>query len=131
MTSQEIFDDIVCHLRVQNAKSLNGQEFCLYRNPFKNLSCAIGCLIQDDEYDFSYEGAGDIKNLLNFANCSAKLKERFAPHKDLLFDLQTIHDRIEIKDWETQFEKIATKNYLILCEWDLVEETTDVHQNVV
>lgn len=56
---QEVFDKITKHLLDQGRPSsvenpLNGQRTCLYRGP-EGLSCAAGCLIDDEHYDEALE----------------------------------------------------------------------------
>lgn len=65
MTKQEIFDRVAKHLIEQGEPSASvkgeGEPVCMYRHVApggKPLSCAIGCLIPDDEYDERVEGLG-------------------------------------------------------------------------
>jgi hypothetical protein len=61
MNLQPLFDEIVAHLRKQNARSLNvsqltGASGCAYRGD-NGLTCAVGCLIPDELYSPFIEGS--------------------------------------------------------------------------
>jgi len=64
-TNQEIFDYVLAHLKMQNARAMGDPGMCVYKNG-EGKSCAIGCLIPDDLYTISIEGKG-----------LTELKERF------------------------------------------------------
>lgn len=104
--NQEIFDKVVKHLRLQNCKATNGA-FCVYRTS-DNLKCAIGCLIEDEEYDLKMEGYLNL--LLLFAqfphlNISKLIRyEKDDNTMHLLARLQVIHDKRNVEDWENEFE---------------------------
>lgn len=55
MTNQEAFNKIVARLMDGTGRSVNDEGRCMYRAP-NGLSCAVGCLIPDDEYDEGIEG---------------------------------------------------------------------------
>lgn len=93
---QEIFDTVVNHLMTMPRQSaIDGG--CLYRGP-DELSCAVGCLITDEEYvdamDDMDQGSS-VKSLFE----RNLLPHRFIPHLQLLGDLQRIHDNIN--NWGT------------------------------
>src|SRR6478609_968536 len=47
-TEQQVFDQVVKHLKTQNAKCFNPEwNACLYR--YGEMSCAAGCLMSDEE----------------------------------------------------------------------------------
>jgi hypothetical protein len=52
-TDRQVFEYVKNHLLNQNMKSHDGAD-CLYRGP-EGMSCAVGCLIDDDFYDESLE----------------------------------------------------------------------------
>lgn len=80
-TAQEVFDQVVNHLRKQNKQSLANSK-CLYR--YGDLKCAAGCLISDEEYHRDMEGSTwlILVDKLGIPNA----------HESLIFALQDIHD---------------------------------------
>ena len=56
-TEQEIFNQVVTHLRTQKVPSYEQGAGCRYRGP-NGTSCAVGCLMPDSAYDESIEGEG-------------------------------------------------------------------------
>lgn len=103
-TAQEVFNQVKNHLLTQNVKSegLNG---CRYKEEDTNLKCAAGCLISDDEYNSNFEG--------NSWECL--IEKEYVPdtHRNLIRELQEIHDFDEAIEWEYSLEKLAKKHNLI------------------
>lgn len=90
-TAQEIFDQVLTHLRVQGCQSIKSAAptipaMCLYRGP-NGTRCAIGVLIPDDLYRPNSEGRS-VDELIDSDGLPAAL----TPHRDLLSDLQWLHD---------------------------------------
>lgn len=57
LNRQQTFETMVTHLRKQGHPARNASNTtCVYRGPNKTM-CADGCLIPDDDYDDSIEGA--------------------------------------------------------------------------
>ena len=114
LTAQEIFDQVVNHLRKQGCKSrrlnpdwISGSD-CLYRGP-NGTKCAAGCLIRDEEYHPSMEGMS-IGWIIGFTqNSPFSLRERLGAHISLITSLQIIHDKHEVVYWEDRFESLAIK----------------------
>ena len=102
-TSQEVFDQVVTHLRQQGEKSISNviPHQCLYRYKKEDgttLKCAAGCLISDEEYVAKrMEGS-----------CWLDL-HKMTPHRHegLIHSLQVCHDDNEVRDWEQKFQLIA------------------------
>lgn len=97
MSKQEIFDRVAKHLIEQDEPSAYGEDVpvCRYRltSPDgKQLSCAIGCLIPDDEYDERLEGYGlaAINTDWNVPSVNRLIDEVGIEYMDLL---QSAHDR--------------------------------------
>jgi hypothetical protein len=111
LTSQEVFDTVVNHLRKQGCKA-GDDEGCLYRGP-NGTKCAAGILIHDDEYLPGIEG-GQIFVLLgdSYREYYA-FWDRLSPHKSLISELQYVHDEHVVHDWETDFKAIASNHSLI------------------
>jgi len=100
MNSQQIFDEIVTHIRTQGQPAYNSDtRQCKYRytlfdsdgNPSGVLKCAVGAIIPDKNYDHKIEGEHAFKV------CQLKAvpyKYRNSKKKiDMLSDLQNCHDR--------------------------------------
>jgi hypothetical protein len=126
MTEQEVYDTIMAHLRRQGSRSMlseaqvNNPSFpsfysdpestCAYRSP-DGKKCAAGVMITDEEYSSRMEGI-NIAGVLGREDCPASLKERITPHFNLISDLQFIHDKVDVVDWEYEFRKLATRYHL-------------------
>lgn len=107
MNLQSIFDNVLNHLRKQNAKSIDLSpdpvSTCLYRSQ-NGFKCAAGCLIPDEFYHTDMEN----KNwplVVEEYNLPKYLKEETAVK--LVGFLQMIHDRKDVNDWEDDFKKVA------------------------
>lgn len=115
MNAQEVFDQVVSHLRKQNAKSrgfIDDEGTCLYRAT-NGFSCAVGCLIKDEEYSSDMEGY-DLKALYKSGLLPASFKERYGQEPSrLLLDLQGVHDNMHIGNWELGFQNVAAKHGLM------------------
>lgn len=91
-TAQQIFDYVTEHLYRQAKPSLGEPEYpgaspnCLYRG-LEGRSCAVGCLITDDEYKLFHEG----QTIWTMPDLNVPVRLR--PHTDLLGALQYVHDR--------------------------------------
>ena len=89
---QQIFDFVVDHLYTQGRRSIEsgwrprlpGDDVCLYRDG-NGASCAVGCLILDEEYNEDFES-------LDTYGLVEKIP-RLEPFTELLDELQTVHDR--------------------------------------
>lgn len=96
-TRSEIFNYVVEHLRRQGKQSVlsdngwlvPGASTCAYRGAGETM-CAVGALIADDEYDPSWECC-PVEFLFD-EDVPASLRERLAPHEEMLTDLQHFHD---------------------------------------
>ena len=62
-TAQELFNEVVSHLRKQKKQSLSQHGYCMYRGE-DGLKCAIGHLIPDERYHNDMEGTyfGELPN---------------------------------------------------------------------
>jgi hypothetical protein len=94
MTKQEIFDKVATHLFTQGMRSIDSEERCCYRGP-NNTSCAIGCLIPDENYDKNMENECIVTLINNNKHNHSEKWNFFAIWKDkknLLQALQSVHD---------------------------------------
>lgn len=113
MTAQEIFDKVSQHLLSQNCKSLGmrfGDTVCFYRGQ-DGRKCAIGVLIPDELYSSDFENL-TIEELLVEEYFPAQLREELSPHKELLSELQLVHDNCRVNMWSLELRGIAKKHNL-------------------
>lgn len=101
-SAQEVFDQVVDHLRKQGKPSFmdEGSARCAYRG-HSGLKCAAGCLISDNEYRVTMENR----------TWSAMVRDTVVPihHANLIESLQEIHDSNEPKNWEYRLEFTAKR----------------------
>lgn len=107
MNRQEVYDRVKKHLLTQNRKSMNESgDICVYRGP-DNLRCAIGALISDEAYHTGLEGMiaheRSVENALNASGIMVETTE----DRDLLSDLQSIHDIYEPFQWPDKLKDRA------------------------
>lgn len=104
MDAQQTFEKVARHLLTQNAKATDADENCLYRDIYTGRSCAVGCLIPEEDYtvDFEYQllylGDESKKRSTNIGDYL--VKHGYAEHFDLLNALQKIHDYSDIYKWK-------------------------------
>lgn len=104
MNNQEVFDQVVRHLRKQGCQSReNGM--CQYRGP-EGRKCAAGILIPDSKYRPELEGfrVGDcgISDIFLAQNINL----------EFLSELQYTHDTFEPTEWESRFVILAKQHNL-------------------
>lgn len=98
-TEQEVFDFVVHHLLTQMKQSIGkGELGCVYRNE-DGLSCAVGCLMTDKEYQPTFEGM----------SWSVLSRKGIVPveHMTILNQLQVLHDATPPDRWEHGLRKLA------------------------
>lgn len=123
MDKQAVFDRVAKHLLTQQARAMyvtneNGHMSCAYRGA-DNMSCAVGCLIDDKYYNPDCEGVSvpiDLENIGNnepqeciLADCLIK-SLGYTPTTDdlsLLRSLQLIHDTYDADNWRDELIKLA------------------------
>ena len=114
MTDQEVFDKVVAHARQQGCKSLienvlhpeDGPigPICAYRGE-NNTKCFAGIFIPDEDYRKSYEGK---VSMAVFNEIGITDMDEF-----LVRDLQIIHDKFDVEEWEGKFKKLANDWLLV------------------
>lgn len=90
-TMQEVFDKVVDHLRTQGEPAKNSRGKCKYKTD-SGLKCAIGCLIEDDEYNPKMEGLSLIFSPANDNSGLFPSWMQREPINPLLNQLQRCHD---------------------------------------
>ena len=113
-TAQEVFDQVCKHMLAQRKKSVRNirgaaVEFvdseeqngsCAYRG-YRGLKCAAGCLIADDEYSEKMELNGWHELVADGLVPEA--------HKELIRELQKIHDFELAHNWALELEGLAER----------------------
>ncbi len=109
-STQEAFTKIVLHLRKQGARSLSASQ-CMYRGG-EGLSCAVGCIIDDEHYHVHLEGASLGSNnpstkkviaALTASGWNMSQGDTF----EVLCAMQEVHDDTHVESWEPAFAKVA------------------------
>jgi hypothetical protein len=99
-TDEGVFEFVKQHLITQGEKSSSSTS-CYYRNS-SELSCAIGCLIEDQFYNDGLEfHNGDDPLVIEAVK---KSLPNWVINKDMLLSLQSVHDEYEVEEWEWQLE---------------------------
>lgn len=120
MTKQEIYNKVRTHLLTQNAQAVtvgkNG-ETCAYRGD-DGLTCAVGCLIPDEQYRTTFEGMGVTsqhvqKALVDAGVLNTVLFDDDAYKDDstlgMLRGLQVIHDNNSPNEWRWLLDNLADR----------------------
>jgi hypothetical protein len=107
-TAQEVFDQVVNHLRKQGKRSMNNGDQCVYLSE-DGSKCAAGCFVDDPDVARKMDSLPD-SDWLNVVS------EGLAPdtHGELICKLQRIHDYPgSIELWEKKFEALAKRENLV------------------
>lgn len=107
MSMTEVLNHVRTHLLTQNAKSSSSSS-CLYRHD--DLSCAVGCLIPDLNYNKEWEWTG-VTDLLSDNESFAELMNQVVDLKNsnvkrLLEVLQYIHDSYDVHEWTRMLDSL-------------------------
>lgn len=106
-TLKQAYQHIRKHLLTQGRRSVNGPEgVCMYRSP-EGMSCAVGCLIDDEHYDPVLE----LMNAKNPAVLEVLEKSGWPIHGEafqLYMRLQSIHDNEPPSLWEEWLDKVES-----------------------
>lgn len=109
MKRQEIFDAVLTHIRAQKKRAYDSvMGTCCYRGE-GGTSCAIGCLLTDEEYAPNLEGKSACELALH-----GRLPGRLRPKQNALFleALQSAHDdflEYGLLEWEAEMSVLATQ----------------------
>ena len=105
---QEAFDKVVAHLLRQGKASRNSLGQCAYRGE-GGTSCAVGCLITDEEYRPDMEGEAVVSLLLRGEISLPSLRGIDA---GLLRSLQITHDNVPVEKWPYYLRQVALQFHL-------------------
>ena len=112
LTRQEVYDIVKSHLLDQGSKSLmETGDMCAYRGE-NGTSCAVGCLIPDEDFPSQLEGK-DIHGLVCSSTLNQKLVSFLRKHMFLLYELQRIHDNIPVENWPHELAYLAEAHNLV------------------
>ena len=100
---QDVFRTVADHLLTQNIKALGNDAACLYRTE-SGLKCAAGCLIPPEKYNPTWENS-TWRGLASASKVPAD-------HKDLIDDLQVIHDSENVGYWRVKLIVLGEKRGL-------------------
>jgi len=113
MNALEIFNTVKTHLLQQNSQSLlenPNRKVCAYRGT-EGRMCAVGCLIKDEYYDSGLERKRvrhpDVRKALGSSGISID----DIMTRDLLFDLQAVHDTIPVSHWEVALNDVKERYF--------------------
>ena len=117
-TNHKIFNEVKEHLIKQNARAVDAAGItCTYRSS-KGLKCAVGALILDKLYDKEMEGmtidqnpqVKDVvfKSLIEKGYAITK-EEYEGDVMSMLGQLQYIHDRHDIPNWQFEINKLENQ----------------------
>lgn len=109
-TKQQVFEQVAKHLLTQYQRSINEFGYCMYRGQ-NGCKCAAGCLIADDEYMEYFEDK--TWNTLVVKN------DFPSNHKEIIRDLQDIHDCFIVQEWKEELKDLGKKYDLSI---DFIEE---------
>ena len=100
---QGLFDDVVKHLRQQQKRCLSDEGKCRYRA--NGLKCAVGGVMPDELYCAKY----DIQDFhVGMLYEEADIVRFFGQdNQRLLNELQTVHDRNDVDNWENELKTVA------------------------
>lgn len=114
MNIQEIYDKVARHLLAQGMKSQAAiadpetkevKINCAYRGD-NGLMCAVGCLISENVYSKSIEGYSCRNDMVMNALIESGISVDFEI-KNLLLNLQQVHDDINPSGWKDYLNDIA------------------------
>ena len=94
MTAMQVIEAARSHLLNQGVKSMNKEGDCLYKG--KKSCCAAAIFIQN--YTPAMEGT-------QWDTLIAHHKQT-STHKDLVQDLQEIHDNYEVEQWKAELDEL-------------------------
>lgn len=106
MTKQEIYDTVCAHLAQQKTRAM-AETRCAYRGQ-NNTSCAVGCLIKDEEYDPLMDSVISM-NVGNLFHRYPKIAERLGiDNLPMLEQLQGAHDlALDADHLKEKLQKVA------------------------
>ena len=108
-TDRDVFNHVRDHLIKQTQQAAYQSGYCVYRMS-NGMSCAIGCLISDENYDEDIledqeADDGEVLNAVRLSNPDWKPSKNYHP---MLFFLQKVHDYLTPYTWESDLNYLET-----------------------
>ena len=107
---QAIFDKIVNHLLSQNKRSVRHHSYdaqqCAYRGN-DGLKCAIGCLIEDDNYSSELESLSVNTYAVKYALIKSGINTESHTLMSMLGFCQNMHDSNPPDTWMNSLKSVA------------------------
>lgn len=119
LSAQEIFDRVAMHLAKQGKKAQHKDAFGVFNcvNCTEDgLRCAVGCLVPMEFYangEFRIGGIEIISTLLEAEGIMANNRGT----RELLVDLQLIHDNQKVSRWPQKLRGLAKRHGLMIHDW--------------
>lgn len=101
---QEVFNHIIIHLLSQRVQSLDPETGDLRYRSSNGLKCPVGYLMGADVYDPEFEGQS-----VNEVYKAIGMEPTGVYHKELIRDLQLIHDEGEPHNWHMMLIELAAE----------------------
>ena len=106
-TDEGVFEFVKQHLLNQGQKS-EGVSSCFYKKN-NGLSCAIGCLIENEFYNDNLEFKnGDDPIVIDAVR---KSLPNWVINENMLIDLQVVHDEYEVEEWECKLQELEEQTF--------------------
>lgn len=114
MTNQDAFTLMVQHLRTQGgpSKDIKKGIGCVYRHPDGIKRCAVGVLIPDTEYKYSFEG-NTISHIYEMVPSLKSVEVSLLRHMQDAHDKEERMCQLEGLSWLEYMEQ----RYLVIAEW--------------
>lgn len=124
MDNQKVFNTVATHLLTQKEKSMRMDGGCIGACAYRGvdgLECSIGCLLLDEDYDRDMEGltlpdpycVAEEGSLLLIAALKKSIRyEGGDDQRDLLNDLQSVHDDYPPRLWLRELSNVSRNRNL-------------------
>lgn len=100
---QQQFNKVYIHLMTQGKRSVSEDgKYCRYRGD-DGLMCAAGIMIPDEKY------TPDMECIPWICICESSKEAEGWLDKDLGHQLQNIHDRFPVYEWDSHLKNLATR----------------------
>jgi hypothetical protein len=110
---QDVFNQVARHLLTQMEKAIvivEDEPHCQYRT-YSGLTCAVGCMITDEEYTPMFEGMTASEVIRSF-ECYGTTNKTATATKYFCDELQLVHDDHEPKNCYSELAYLANKHNL-------------------
>jgi len=109
-TDYDVFNYVKEHLLKQNEKSVDPHTLSCYYRAYnkdgKTLMCAVGCLMDDNNYIYEFENSSP--NDLRVRRAIENTIPNWKYNVNMLCELQNIHDEHEVDRWSLSLEYLES-----------------------